>query len=33
MFILNMNYLWGVWLLREKLFDASKKPDRKNMTP
>ena len=33
MFLLNLNYLRGDWLLREELFAVSKKPDRKRMSP
>ena len=32
-FFLNMNYLWGDWLRREKLLDRKNKPDRQNYSP
>lgn len=32
-FFLNLNYLWGDWLLRDKLMNERKRPDTKRMSP
>ena len=32
-FFLNMHYLWGEWLSRDRLMTDSKRPDRQKMEP
>lgn len=33
MFFLNLNYLWGDWLCRDKLMNEKKRPDARRMSP